>query len=215
MVLVADERNVEGIIQKCIDEGNFFFSGIILSNRDGSGEKIMDIPIVAGPENAAEYICREWVDEVFFYPDHLYYIEISKQNLEGDSSPMVALIDQCRQMALPIHIHLPLENVGAKSFVEKVGGYTVLTTTRNYATPFQFALKRIVDIIGGIFGSIAALIIMMIVGPIIKRESPGPILFKQTRIGQNGRRFKIYKIRSMYMDAEKRKARTTETEQGF
>ena len=38
-----------------------------------------------------------------------------------------------------------------------------------------------------------------------KRKAPGPILFKQTRIGQNGKRFKFYKIRSMYLDAEDRK----------
>ena len=36
-------------------------------------------------------------------------------------------------------VRLPLESIGAKSFVEKVGGYTVLTTTRNYATPLQLA----------------------------------------------------------------------------
>ncbi|MBQ4514745.1 MAG: sugar transferase, partial [Anaerolineaceae bacterium] len=54
-------------------------------------------------------------------------------------------------------------------------------------------------------GSIAALILMAIIGPKIKRESPGPILFKQERIGQNGKRFICYKLRSMYMDAEERK----------
>ena len=37
-------------------------------------------------------------------------------------------------------------------------------------------------------------------------QSPGPVMFKQTRIGKNGRRFEIYKFRSMYMDAEERKA---------
>ena len=46
---------------------------------------------------------------------------------------------------------------------------------------------------------------MLIVGPIIKAKSPGPILYTQTRIGKNGKPFKIYKIRSMYMDADERK----------
>ena len=39
----------------------------------------------------------------------------------------------------------------------------------------------------------------------IRLDSPGPIFFAQTRIGKNGRRFKIYKFRSMYIDAEERK----------
>ena len=46
---------------------------------------------------------------------------------------------------------------------------------------------------------------MIIVGPIIKIQSPGPILFKQKRIGKNGQHIWIYKIRSMRMDAEQMK----------
>lgn len=42
-------------------------------------------------------------------------------------------------------------------------------------------------------------------GLAIKIKDPGPVFFSQTRIGQNGKKFKIYKFRSMYMDAEDRK----------
>ena len=48
-------------------------------------------------------------------------------------------------------------------------------------------------------------IAMIFVGPAIMIESPGPIFFKQKRVGKNGRYFEIYKFRSMYMDAEERK----------
>ena len=66
MVFVAEERYAEEIIQKCNADENFLFSGIIFSNRDGSGGTVIGIPVVAGLENAADYICREWVDEFFF-----------------------------------------------------------------------------------------------------------------------------------------------------
>ena len=108
-------------------------------------------------------------------------------------------------MAIPIHIRIPLGRLGAKSFVEKVNGFNVVTYTSNYVSPFQYIVKRLFDIIGGFFGSIAALLVMLIVGFKIKKESPGPILFKQERIGRNGKKFKIYKLRSMYLDAEERK----------
>ena len=49
-------------------------------------------------------------------------------------------------------------------------------------------------------------IIFIFVAPIIYIKSPGPIFFKQVRIGKNGKKFNIYKFRSMYMDAEERKA---------
>ena len=49
-------------------------------------------------------------------------------------------------------------------------------------------------------------ICFLIFGPVIKATSKGPVFFAQTRVGINGRRFKIYKFRSMYQDAEERKA---------
>ena len=50
-----------------------------------------------------------------------------------------------------------------------------------------------------------ALLIMAVVGPMIKHASPGPILYRSERIGLNGKRFKMFKIRSMKMNAEAEK----------
>lgn len=61
------------------------------------------------------------------------------------------------------------------------------------------------DIVGGLVGCLFTLIIMIFVGPAIYIASPGPIFFSQERVGRNGRKFKMYKFRSMYMDAEERK----------
>ena len=71
MILVADENSVAKILAKADTLDDFQYSGIILSNRDGTGETIEGVKVVANLENAAEYICREWVDEVFVYPEHL------------------------------------------------------------------------------------------------------------------------------------------------
>ena len=48
-------------------------------------------------------------------------------------------------------------------------------------------------------------ILTVFIAPIIKIKSPGPVFFSQIRVGKNGKKFKIYKFRSMYMDAEERK----------
>ena len=58
---------------------------------------------------------------------------------------------------------------------------------------------------GGLVGIILTGIVSIFVVPAIKISDPGPAFFSQERIGKNGRRFKIYKFRSMYMDAEERK----------
>lgn len=53
---------------------------------------------------------------------------------------------------------------------------------------------------------ILTLIICIFIGPVIYIASPGPIFFSQERVGKNGKMFKMYKFRSMYLDAEERKA---------
>ena len=66
-------------------------------------------------------------------------------------------------------------------------------------------LKRAIDIIGSLIGLILASPILVIVGILIKLESKGPIVFSQTRVGLNGKEFKMYKLRSMVLNAEELK----------
>lgn len=68
---------------------------------------------------------------------------------------------------------------------------------------FQKRLKRIFDIVVAIIIGIIALPIMCIAAIIVKLESPGPIIFKQKRVGLGNEEFMIYKFRSMRNDAEK------------
>lgn len=63
-------------------------------------------------------------------------------------------------------------------------------------------IKRVVDIILSIVGLIFMIPIIIIIGIIIKMEDGGNVFFAQTRIGLNGKRFKMFKIRSMRPDAE-------------
>ncbi len=224
MILVADESAVEKIVRRASEFDGFEYAGLVLSNRNATGATVCGIKVVADLVNAADYICRKWVDEVFVYPEHLTDLKTTsyeavedfiddtygtkdpgKMEKPADQSDVAKLIEQCREMAIPVHIRLPISSVGGKSFIEKVGGYNVLTMTANFASPFQMVLKRVVDILGGLVGSFFALILIAVIGPKIKKESPGPILFKQTRIGKNGKEFTFYKIRSMYLDAETRK----------
>lgn len=201
MILVAEEQQVPEILARISPAEDVEYVGVVLSNRDGTGEQINGMPVVASLATAADYICREWVDEVFVYPAHSYAGPMA----EKSEDTVDELVDACQQMGIPVHVRLHISDTGRKSFIEKVGGYTVLTSTVNYASPLQLALKRLIDILGGLAGSVIALVVIAVVGPKIKKESPGPILFKQTRIGKNGKRFQMLKIRSMYLDAEERK----------
>lgn len=74
-----------------------------------------------------------------------------------------------------------------------------------YTGLFYDLIKRILDIVGAMCGIIISIPILLPISIAIKLESNGPILFSQTRIGKGGKHFKIYKLRSMVVNAEELK----------
>ena len=67
--------------------------------------------------------------------------------------------------------------------------------------------KRIIDVVGAVIGLILASPLLLIISILIKLESKGPVIFSQIRVGLNGRKFKIYKFRSMVENAEQLKGK--------
>ncbi|GAB5560440.1 MAG: hypothetical protein SynsKO_20870 [Synoicihabitans sp.] len=63
-------------------------------------------------------------------------------------------------------------------------------------------IKRSVDVVGGLFGLFVSLPAVLVLAIIIKKQSSGPVLYRQTRTGRHGKPFTIYKLRSMKLDAE-------------
>ena len=180
---------------------SFQILGVALMDGDKIGERIAGVPVVAGSESVLDYVCRECVDEVFL-------------NLPETREQPAELLEKFVEMGLIVHVMLQdaeqlvsRKQLGSrKQLVDRLGNYTVMTTSINYATNWQLFLKRLLDIAGGLVGSLITLILALILCPIIKLKSAGPLFFVQERVGRNGRRFKMYKFRSMYVDAEERKA---------
>ena len=198
-LLVVTTKDMAEQVVHNIRENNyerFALSGLAILDDDLCGTKIAGVPVVANEENAAAYVCREWIDEVFVIP--------------ATNVPYpYALMEQFTEAGVTVHLNLAKVSEamdGKKQLVEKVGPYTVLTTSINYASTKQLFMKRAIDIAGGLFGCLLTLLITLFVGPAIYLKSPGPIFFAQERVGKNGKKFKMYKFRSMYVDAEARKA---------
>ena len=197
LVIVTSQKIARDVVRN-IKEKNYNMykiTGVIVLDRDMYGTIIGGVPVVANADNAAEYLLQNWVDEVFF-------------NVDRSVAYPKELIDRCSEMGLTIHMNLAQisDSTLGKESIGKVGGYTVLTSSINVMTMRQAFMKRTIDIMAGIVGCIATVIIFIFIAPIIYIKSPGPIFFAQERIGQNGKPFKMYKFRSMYLDAEERKA---------
>lgn len=199
LLIAASEDVVERVV-KTIKENNYaqyIVAGISLigGGKYSVGEKIDGVPVVAEEAGIPHYVCQDWIDEVLV--------------VTSDEVPYPGkLLSQLMETGVTVHLGLAkvMSEPGKKQFVEKIGPYTVLTTSINYASSFQLFLKRAMDIMGGLVGCIITVLLLPFVGTAIYLASPGPIFFAQERVGKNGKRFKMYKFRSMYMDAEARKA---------
>ena len=110
-------------------------------------------------------------------------------------------------MGLTIHLQIPvLELKEAPQRMLSQFGKLHMITYANKVAPFgQLLLKRLMDIMGALAGTMILAVLTIVLTPIIKLDSPGPVFFAQKRVGRNGRIFKMYKFRSMYIDAEERK----------
>lgn len=85
---------------------------------------------------------------------------------------------------------------------EDFNGLTLVGLRESILTPMQRIIKRLFDIAFSLMFLIAAWPLFLIVAIVIRLDSPGPIIFRQTRVGQHGRRFTIYKFRTMYANAD-------------
>ena len=182
---------LEAVGKTCI---GYSAIGAVVLDADLKGTKICGIPIVADSADILNYACSGGVDEVLIPP-------CSESDYPGE------LVQILMEMGIVVHIGIMKvsEISGSRRFVEKIGTYTVITTSMNYAGSIDLFMKRLMDIVGGIVGCLISIILMIVVGPMIFISSPGPIFFVQERVGRNGRKFKMYKFRTMYLDAEERK----------
>ena len=195
LVLVTSAAQVRSAIEKLTNKNTvqyFKLSEIVLMDGGEVAEFAdLGLPIYPLDDHAVQNICHMHVDEVFvLQSDDILY--------------PAAFIHQLMEMGITVNY----TNSFLAEFAEihRLGMFDVLTTAINFAPAAQLAVKRLLDILGGAVGCLFTGLIFLFVAPAIYRQSPGPIFFSQPRVGQNGKIFKMYKFRSMYMDAEERKA---------
>ncbi|MBQ3786495.1 MAG: sugar transferase [Lachnospiraceae bacterium] len=158
-------------------------------------EASLDIPVLPLNDEAITEMGHGWVDEVFI---------LQPENLPFPRQ----IMDDFMEMGITVNYSVPAINDDKWPVADmrKLGRFRVLTNSIKFISAGDMMLKRIMDIAGGIVGCLMTGVIFIFVAPIIYIKSPGPIFFKQQRVGLNGKTFMMYKFRSMYMDAEERKA---------
>ncbi len=148
-----------------------------------------------GPiDNLPQVLVENQVDEVIVTLPWQYHRRIT------------SILHQCERMnvrarVVPDVLQLSLDRVD----IEMLNGIPLISVKKAGFTRTQFLVKRIMDLALSSLGLVLALPIMGVLALAIKLDSPGPVLFVQTRVGRNGHFFKAYKFRSMIPEAERLK----------
>lgn len=152
------------------------------------------LPVVADKNSLEDYVRRNWVDEV------LLILPLDKETER--------LAGVFMEMGIVVHVGLNAfkESLpSGKQELTQLGGYDVITVFWNSANFLEYGLKRAMDLVGGLIGCLITALLTLFIGPAIYLSSPGPIFFKQQRVGRNGKVFEMYKFRSMVMNADQLK----------
>ena len=202
MYLITTSDRVEKVLEQLKSTEEFcpYAVRIAILDEDRRGEIIGGFPVVASMENLFDDARREIVD--------VAYINISYstgESLEG-------FIEEFEKMGITVQLNINVlegkEGFGKR--IDMIGDYPVVSFAPRFFDYNKLVMKRMIDIVGALVGLVITAVVTVFLAPVLKLESPGPLFFKQKRVGKNGRYFYIYKFRSMYKDAEARKAALTE-----
>lgn len=196
MLVLTKETTAQEVLETLQQEKTWDYdiTAVALYDVDMQGDEIAGVPVVASMEDVYDVVCQMMVDEVFISLPGVPVTEIRE------------MVQRFEEMGLVCHYRVDLFNKeNPNTYVQQLAGYSVISFTLQSMDSRRMLIKRLMDIVGSLIGCVLTLLITPFVALAIKIDSPGPVFFSQTRIGKNGRRFKIWKFRSMYIDAEERK----------
>lgn len=153
------------------------------------------LSVLGSVDELAHIAARERVTRVVVAP------------IDIDGAELEALLRRCRELSLKLSMLPQLSDVlGPAVEIDDVEGVTVLGINPPWLPRSSRAVKRTVDIViaGALLLVAAPLGILIAIA--IKLDSPGPVFFAQERVGRKGRRFRLFKFRTMVADADQRRA---------
>ncbi|MCD8019199.1 MAG: sugar transferase [Clostridiales bacterium] len=177
MLVISMSGQIKTIIKKLTSQKyiDYSIAGIVLTDEKWEGYEVEGYPVIGRLADDIQDILHQYViDEIYIY---LYPDEYLDRKY----------IDFFIQTGMTVHIDLEgLAKLEAPAYLERLAGQMVVTSSMKMATPGEYFLKRMMDIIGGLIGLILTGIASIFVVPAIKLADPGPAFFSQIRVGKTG-----------------------------
>lgn len=208
MLVITDKHFASKVITSLVKTLDWTrqITGVCILDADDSYklsqrvESAIGSNVVCNLNNLLEYATQNSVDEVFVFTNAVYSNEKFKK-----------ILSKIEEMGVRVNIKIKIDLFdclpNSYTKIDQVGGFQCVSVSRNFYSGNKIAYKHILDYIGGFIGFIFFCLLYITLGPIIKLDSKGPILYSQPRVGKNGRIFKCYKFRSMVTNADALKAK--------
>lgn len=196
MLVITKDILADEVLGNLIKGKDWYYdvTAAVIYDADRRGSMVREVPVVASKDDLYGTVVQMMVDEVFICLPGEPLIEIRD------------MVQRFEEMGLTCHYNVDLfSHSNPNTYVQQMAGYSVISFALKTMDSRRLLLKRLIDILGSLVGLALTAVITPFVALAIKADSPGPVFFSQVRIGKNGRRFKIWKFRSMYTDAEERK----------
>jgi exopolysaccharide biosynthesis polyprenyl glycosylphosphotransferase len=158
-------------------------------------EPDLDLPVLGHIGELREIIRRTGAECVF----------VASSAVSSEETKQVARIVRLEGLEVRVSASLPVV-FSSRLSAQPVGGVMSLALRPARLTRSQRALKRAFDLVVAGAGLLITSPIWLLAALAIKLDSPGPVLYRQRRVGEGGRPFVMLKFRSMYVDAEERLA---------
>jgi len=166
--------------------------GFLDDNRDKLGQRFCEIPVLGSLDTVSEIVQDRQVDEVIFALPLRAHQRLIDMIIDLEKLPVeVKVVPDLFDLAF------------AQMKVEKVGALPLISLRDSAINGYTRWVKRVFDVAAASASLVLLSPFLALIGIGIRLDSPGPIIFKQQRVGENGRLFIMYKFRTMVNGAEK------------
>ena len=170
-------------------------TGFYITDGDmASIKREYNFPVMPYSSDSMSIIKDSWVDEALI-------IQPSNRTVDEE------ILNTISKMGVIVHFTLVMSNnqIWMPMQSGSIGNYSVISSGLKVIPLGSVFIKRAMDILGSIVGCLITALIFPFVAISIYVCSPGPVIFRQERIGKNGKIFWMYKFRTMHLDADSQK----------
>lgn len=194
-LIIGASRRALNVVRKInsVPELKFNIIGLIDDHANGNiGKLIEGIPVLGSYENIPELVKKRKIKEVIIALD------------DNNMNKVIDLLDLFSQYSVSIKLLPDFYNLLTGFRTSHIYGVSLIKFFGSNMKSWEWVLKRVIDIIISLFVLILFFPVWLAICVIIRIDSPGPVFYKQKRIGKNRREYEVFKFRSMIHGAEQK-----------